>query len=91
MAHRALLATILAFASAHAQQWPTAIQQDASRSYEFQHSIERVAVIGAGPTGLQHAAALLEHGFQVRLYERAPVPGGQWLYTDKTPVDVPFP
>lgn len=76
---------------AMAQQWPLNIASHDSSSYEFEHKIERVAVIGAGATGLQHAAALLEHGFEVRLFERAPRPGGQWLYTDKTPVPASFP
>lgn len=88
-----VLATLsLVFASACAQQWPLTIATESSSSYyEFEHKIERIAVIGAGPTGLQHAAALLEHGFQVRLFERAPRPGGEWLYTDKTPVPASFP
>lgn len=59
--------------------------------YQFERKIERVAVIGAGPSGLQRAAALIEHGFQVRLFERAPKPGGQWFYTDEIPVSAPFP
>lgn len=59
--------------------------------FDFGNSIRRVAVIGAGPGGLLHASALIEEGFEVRLFERAPKPGGQWLYTDKTPVHAPFP
>lgn len=59
--------------------------------YIFQHPIKRVAVIGAGPSGLQHAATLLEHGFEVRMFERAPMPGGLWFYTDLTPVPASFP
>lgn len=59
--------------------------------YNFERKIERVAVIGAGPSGLQRAATLIEHGFQVRLFERAPRPGGEWLYSDETPVSAPFP
>lgn len=59
--------------------------------YQLPHAIHRVAVIGAGPTGLQQTAALLDAGFQVRMFERAPKPGGQWLYTDKTPISAPFP
>lgn len=60
-------------------------------SFEFSNKVERVAVIGAGPNGLLHAATLLSNGFQVRLFERAPRPGGTWFYTDKTPVAAPFP
>lgn len=60
-------------------------------NYQFERKIERVAVIGAGPSGLERAAALIEQGFEVRLFERAPKPGGQWFYTDTTPVPAPFP
>ncbi|KAJ7247040.1 hypothetical protein C8J57DRAFT_1081227 [Mycena rebaudengoi] len=47
--------------------------------------ISRVAVIGAGPSGLQAAAHLLSTNFSVRLFERAQAPGGNWFYTDETP------
>ena len=59
--------------------------------YHFKHPIRRVAVIGAGPAGLQHAATLAEHGFQVRLFERSPNPGGTWHYTPLRPVPATFP
>ncbi|KAJ7895813.1 hypothetical protein B0H13DRAFT_2338680 [Mycena leptocephala] len=35
----------------------------------FHHAIRRVAVVGAGPAGLQAAAKLIEHSFTVRLFE----------------------
>ncbi|KAF9511430.1 hypothetical protein BS47DRAFT_1383429 [Hydnum rufescens UP504] len=54
-------------------------------------SIRRVAVIGAGPSGLQSAATLLEHGFEVRLFERRPKPGGNWFYSALTPLPAAFP
>ncbi|KAJ7816956.1 FAD/NAD(P)-binding domain-containing protein [Mycena olivaceomarginata] len=54
----------------------------------FHHPIRRVAVVGAGPAGLQAAAKLIEHNFTVRLFERAPHPGGNWLYSEETPVPV---
>ncbi|KAJ7735643.1 FAD/NAD-P-binding domain-containing protein [Mycena maculata] len=57
----------------------------------FHHPIRRVAVIGAGPAGLQAAAKLIEHNFTVRLFERAPHPGGNWLYSEETPVREPYP
>ncbi|KAF8589228.1 FAD/NAD(P)-binding domain-containing protein [Ramaria rubella] len=61
-----------------------------SEHHCFTSQINSVAVIGAGPAGLQHAATLLQHGFQVRLFERDTVPGGNWRYTDETPIDVDY-
>ncbi|KAF8187891.1 hypothetical protein K438DRAFT_1834325 [Mycena galopus ATCC 62051] len=57
----------------------------------FHHPIQRVAVVGAGPAGLQAAAKLIEHNFTVRLFERAPHPGGNWLYSEETPVRESYP
>ncbi|KAJ6583889.1 FAD/NAD-P-binding domain-containing protein [Mycena vulgaris] len=57
----------------------------------FHHPIRRVAVVGAGPAGLQAAAKLVEHNFTVRLFERAPHPGGNWLYSEETPLREPYP
>ncbi|KAJ6504771.1 FAD/NAD-P-binding domain-containing protein [Mycena vitilis] len=57
----------------------------------FHHHIQRVAVVGAGPAGLQAAAKLVEHNFTVRLFERAPHPGGNWLYSDEIPVRESYP
>jgi NADPH-dependent glutamate synthase beta subunit-like oxidoreductase len=57
----------------------------------FHHPIRRVAVIGAGPAGLQAAAKLIEHNFTVRLFERAPHPGGNWLHSEETAVREPYP
>jgi NADPH-dependent glutamate synthase beta subunit-like oxidoreductase len=57
----------------------------------FHHPIRRVAVVGAGPAGLQAAAKLIEHNFTVRLFERAPHPGGNWLYSEETPVRESYP
>ncbi|KAJ7490584.1 FAD/NAD-P-binding domain-containing protein [Mycena latifolia] len=57
----------------------------------FHHPIRRVAVVGAGPAGLQAAAKLVEHNFTVRLFERAPHPGGNWLYSEEVPVRESYP
>ncbi|KAJ7662438.1 hypothetical protein B0H17DRAFT_1144309 [Mycena rosella] len=57
----------------------------------FPHPIRRVAVIGAGPAGLQAAAHLLSSNLSVRLFERAPSPGGNWFYTEATPTREPYP
>ncbi|KAJ7150516.1 hypothetical protein C8R43DRAFT_1127994 [Mycena crocata] len=53
--------------------------------------ITRVAVIGAGPSGLQAAAHLLASNLTVRLFEHAPSPGGNWFYTEDTPVREAYP
>ncbi|KAJ7124604.1 FAD/NAD-P-binding domain-containing protein [Mycena crocata] len=62
-----------------------------SESTSFPHPITRVAVIGAGPAGLQAAASLISLNFTVRLFERAPSPGGNWFYTETTPAREAYP
>ncbi|KAK7439021.1 hypothetical protein VKT23_017727 [Stygiomarasmius scandens] len=57
----------------------------------FNSTIKRVAVIGAGPAGLQAAAALVAHNFTVRLFDRAPGPGGNWLYSEQVPAREAYP
>ncbi|KIP07707.1 hypothetical protein PHLGIDRAFT_127476 [Phlebiopsis gigantea 11061_1 CR5-6] len=59
--------------------------------HRFNHTIKRVAVVGAGPAGLQAARYLVKHNFTVRLFERAPEPGGNWAYSDEVPVREPYP
>ncbi|CAK5265899.1 unnamed protein product [Mycena citricolor] len=55
------------------------------------HPIKTVAVIGAGPAGLQAASQLLEAGLSARMFDRAPSPGGTWFYTDEVPVPEGYP
>ncbi|KAJ7668996.1 FAD/NAD-P-binding domain-containing protein [Mycena rosella] len=88
-----LLILVTAALSVAAQQTPFAApNQNGSPQWTvFHHPIKRVAVIGAGPAGLQAAAKLVEHNFSVRLFDRAPSPGGNWFYTDETPVREPYP
>lgn len=86
----------LAFVTAGvALQLPLFVQSaddPASSEYTtFNHAIRRVAVIGAGPHGLQVTAALLEHGFDVRLFERKKLPGGNWYSSNTTALHAAFP
>ncbi|KAI0343689.1 FAD/NAD-P-binding domain-containing protein [Trametopsis cervina] len=64
---------------------------DANRWTVFPKQIKRVAVVGAGPGGLQAAAALQERNFTVRLFDRAPGPGGNWLYSEEVPYRESYP
>ncbi|KAJ7289100.1 FAD/NAD-P-binding domain-containing protein [Mycena rebaudengoi] len=66
-------------------------ENEGSRWTAFPRPITRVAVIGAGPSGLQAAAQLLDANLSVRLFERSPHPGGTWYYTENTPVRELYP
>lgn len=54
--------------------------------FDFGRKLERVAVIGAGAAGLVSTAILQDHNLTVRTFERAPKPGGNWYYSEETPV-----
>ena len=49
----------------------------------------RVAIIGAGAAGLCCARHLCQHqdNFSVRVFEKASLVGGTWVYTDETEED----
>ena len=81
----------LATAAAAFEQIVLGQQDSGSKWTLFPHPIKRVAVIGAGPSGLQVAAELLEHNFTVRLFDRSPGPGGNWLYSEEYPVRESYP
>ncbi|EJD42264.1 FAD/NAD(P)-binding domain-containing protein [Auricularia subglabra TFB-10046 SS5] len=82
----------VALVAASQPQIPLGLNEPIDDPYHrFAHPIRRVAVIGAGPAGLQHAAVLRENGFEVRLFERAPGPGGNWLTTAELPASAVFP
>ncbi|GES58248.1 pantothenate transporter [Aspergillus terreus] len=53
--------------------------------------IRRVAVIGAGISGVVTAAHLLQNGIEVVVFERNPAAGGVWLHDDRQPLEPPFP
>ncbi|KAF8311498.1 FAD/NAD(P)-binding domain-containing protein [Clavulina sp. PMI_390] len=59
--------------------------------YSLPNEIRRVAVIGAGPAGLVFTSTLIKYGFEVRMFERSPNPGGVWHYTERVPIPVSFP
>ena len=92
---RALLVcslSVVAFVSGSQQHLSFENYQDSEDLYyRLPSEIRRVAVIGAGPSGLQFTSTLIKHGFEVRMFERAPNPGGVWQYTDKLPIPVSFP
>jgi 2,4-dienoyl-CoA reductase (NADPH2) len=46
---------------------------------------KKIAVVGAGPAGLNAALMLLRQGHQVTVYERGPTLGGQFLLASKVP------
>ncbi|KAF8127436.1 hypothetical protein EV363DRAFT_1515362 [Boletus edulis] len=66
-------------------------QESKADEYQFEWPIQRVAVIGAGPSGLVAYRELTEAGLDVRLFERNSVPGGVWHYTEEVPLDAPVP
>ncbi|KAJ7460322.1 FAD/NAD-P-binding domain-containing protein [Mycena latifolia] len=81
----------ISFSGQSQSQFQTAFKTSAkgqpeADTFQFHHPIKRVAVVGAGPSGLQVTARLVEHNFTVRLFDRAPHPGGNWQYSEETPV-----
>ncbi|KDR73278.1 hypothetical protein GALMADRAFT_728139 [Galerina marginata CBS 339.88] len=59
--------------------------------YKFKHPIKKVAIIGAGVGGLISYRELTQAGFDVHVFERDYIPGGNWHYTDEFAADVPIP
>ncbi|KAJ7711256.1 hypothetical protein B0H16DRAFT_1629040 [Mycena metata] len=63
-----------------------------SQFYQFKWPIRKVAIIGAGVSGLLAYRELVDAGFdEVKIFERDAVPGGNWYYTDETAVEAPIP
>lgn len=88
----AALALSSSYSVSLAKQSPLLRVQEEDAYHQFDHEIRRVAVIGAGPNGLQAAAALIEEGLEVRLFERADQPAGNWYYRDSVvPIEASFP
>lgn len=70
---------------------PAKGQSETEPTFQFHHPIKCIAVVGAGLSGLQATAWLLEHNFTVRLFDRAPHPGGNWQYSEERPVRESYP
>ncbi|CDM31473.1 hypothetical protein DTO006G1_8800 [Penicillium roqueforti] len=51
----------------------------------------RVAVIGAGISGVVTAGHLLAAGIQVTVFERNNATGGVWIYDKRTPIEAQYP
>ncbi|KAF8309284.1 FAD/NAD(P)-binding domain-containing protein [Clavulina sp. PMI_390] len=87
------LALFVSCAIAGASQQPLGHENfDSAEDYwQLPNEIRRVAVIGAGPAGLLFTSTFIKHGFEVRMFERSPNPGGVWHYTDKIPIPAAFP
>lgn len=51
----------------------------------------RVAVVGAGISGVLAAGHLLATGLEVTVFERNAAPGGVWLYDERTPIEPSYP
>ncbi|KAF6752068.1 hypothetical protein DFP72DRAFT_905992 [Ephemerocybe angulata] len=96
---KAGLITVLQLATAVAGQYSHQQPLNAEGSsnskpdseYQFEWPVKRVAVIGTGVGGLIAYREFTEHGFEVDIYERDSVAGGNWHYTDETAVDAPIP
>ncbi|KAJ7210168.1 hypothetical protein GGX14DRAFT_565955 [Mycena pura] len=75
-----------------AAQHPFHTESDQSEGYQFKRPINNVAIIGAGVSGLIAYRELRGAEFaRVRVFERDDVPGGNWHYTEETPLDAPIP
>ncbi|KAJ7062017.1 FAD/NAD(P)-binding domain-containing protein [Mycena amicta] len=76
------------------QQYPlqTSNTAESEEGYQFKWPINKVAIIGAGVSGLIAYREFTRSGFDtVRVFERDDVPGGNWHYTEETPLDAPIP
>ncbi|KAH8731955.1 dimethylaniline monooxygenase [Phaeosphaeriaceae sp. PMI808] len=51
------------------------------------YPLDRVAVIGAGISGVVAAAHLIREGIDVTVFERSSAAGGIWLYDERKPLD----
>ncbi|KAK7052448.1 hypothetical protein R3P38DRAFT_2762817 [Favolaschia claudopus] len=75
-----------------ATQYPFNTESDDHDIFELKWPVNKVAIIGAGVSGLIAYRELSSAGFsRVRVFERDDVPGGNWHYTEEIPLDAPIP
>ncbi|KAL1303593.1 hypothetical protein AAFC00_006958 [Neodothiora populina] len=55
------------------------------------NSVKKVAVIGAGVSGVSTAAHLKREGLDVTVFERSPQAGGVWVYNERLPREPAYP
>ncbi|GAB1317662.1 hypothetical protein MFIFM68171_07872 [Madurella fahalii] len=53
--------------------------------------VRRVAIVGAGISGVLSAAHLLAAGIEVVVFERNNAPGGVWVYNERTALSPSYP
>ncbi|KAF7301215.1 Dimethylaniline monooxygenase [Mycena indigotica] len=70
---------------------PEQMHRNDSDYHQFKWPIRKVAVIGAGVSGLIAYRELVDAGLEVRIFERDEVPGGVWHYSDETQGQPPIP
>ncbi|EGO03160.1 hypothetical protein SERLA73DRAFT_174607 [Serpula lacrymans var. lacrymans S7.3] len=87
-----VLVLSLAVAASTQNQHPFVMADETTNDeYHFGSSIRRVAIIGAGPSALVAYRDFTQAGFELRIFERDTVPGGNWHYTEEAPADAPVP
>ncbi|KAI1323080.1 FAD/NAD(P)-binding domain-containing protein [Xylariaceae sp. FL0255] len=62
-----------------------------SHSYQRVTGVSRVAIIGAGFSGITSASHLVKEGLDVTVFERTGVIGGAWVYDPRIEPDPPYP
>uniref|UniRef100_A0A0W0EY60 FAD/NAD(P)-binding domain-containing protein n=1 Tax=Moniliophthora roreri TaxID=221103 RepID=A0A0W0EY60_MONRR len=72
-------------------QHPLFASASDSEHYEFGWPVKKVAIVGAGAGGLLSYRELTRAGFDVRVFERDSIPGGNWRYTEEVALDAPIP
>ncbi|KZP31937.1 FAD/NAD(P)-binding domain-containing protein [Athelia psychrophila] len=90
----AVLSVVVVLHFALAEQIPFNFgnhDQFSDGSYKLKWPVRKVAIIGAGPSGMIAYRELTREGFDVHVFERDSKPGGNWHYTEESPLPAPIP